>query len=104
MRAAFAFVGAAGLLARRTVAPQQFDLQVIQRIDVGKALAQRGAQQFVFGQQFALGDALEHFQRQGKFPLYAAKDAAAQRCVRHQAGIAPRYIQIGFGQDLFHIG
>ncbi|KAG1433953.1 hypothetical protein G6F55_014627 [Rhizopus delemar] len=66
----------------------QVDLQVVQRVDVGEAFAQRVLQGGVVGQQFALGQELQHGQRAGVFGADGAEDALAHGALRDQLGVA----------------
>jgi hypothetical protein len=67
----------------------QLDLQVVQRIDVGKAVPDRALQGGVAGQPVALaGDLRQGLAGQVPFGLDSGKHFLAQAHVFHQAGIA----------------
>ncbi|MNY00791.1 hypothetical protein D3C86_1332990 [compost metagenome] len=93
-----------GVLVRGAVAADQVDLQVVERVDVGEAFAQRDLQRGVVGQQFALGQELEHGERAAVFGADGAEDAFAQGALRDELGVAGGDGEVGFGQHHFHIG
>src|SRR5436853_3556013 len=81
-RAQEALVAAGG-----AVAAKQFHLQVVQRIEVREAVADRARERRIFGQQLRVpGDGEEPAPRALAFALDALEDARAQPGVGHELG------------------
>src|SRR5690606_23125900 len=96
--AAYARIGLAMAVALRGApTADQFDLQVVQRVDVGKALAQRGQQHGVVGQQVALRQQPQHGYGARVFGADLPEDALAQRAPGHQLRVARRDGEIRLG-------
>mgnify|MGYP006151880011 CR=1 FL=1 len=89
---------------RGAVALDQFDLQVVQRVEIGEAVLDRARQQRIAGQAFlGAGDGREH--AAGTFMLAgdAAEDGGAQLAVRHQSGVARGHGEVGLGEHHVHV-
>ena len=83
----------------RPVAPYQFDLQVMQRIDVRKAVPDGARKRRIGLQSLPLpGDAVECIDCRLPLGFDRCKDALAQTTVRHQLGIAGGDAEVGFGE------
>ena len=81
----------------RAVAPYQFDLQVMQRIDVGKAVANGSLKRGVVGQALPVaGDAGKRAGRTVPFKFNKLENTLAQPRVGHQLRVAARQCQIAF--------
>ena len=73
----------------RAVSADQFDLQMVQGIDVGKAMFDRPGQRSVVGQTlFVASDPLQGIGCAVPFGFYRFLDFFAQLGVLHQFGIA----------------
>jgi hypothetical protein len=82
----------------------EFDLQVIQRVDVGQSMPQRLLQSGVVFQQLLLSGDRQQVPRR-PFPLAADRreDGSAAAAVARQRRIAPADRQIGFRKHHFHV-
>src|SRR5438093_3055515 len=91
-RASRADVGVAG-----AIAAEQLDLQVFQRVEIGKAVADAALERWVVLEQRRL---LRDRQAMPNAPLVLARDPredrVAQCRVRYELSIARRHSQIGF--------
>ena len=88
----------------RTPAAHQLNLQVVERVDIGKAVANGTCQCRVVGQAvFVTGDVGQRLHRALPFRLNRAKNAFAQPGVGHQFAIARCQIQVTLGQHHVHI-
>ena len=73
----------------RTVAAHQLHLQMVQRVDVGKAVANRALQRCVIGQAILVtGDGGQGMRRAVPFGLYGRENLFAQTGVCHQIRVA----------------
>ncbi len=80
-------------------AVQEFDLQVIERVDIRKAGADRTLERGVVGQALGVaGDRGEHVGGELPFAQQRLEHFLARLGVGHQFGITLRHAQIGLGQ------
>ena len=100
-----AIVERVGGLASRTLAmsAQPFDLRVVQRIDVGKSLAQRSREDRVVSQQFAAGNDFQRRQCACVFPCNAFENPFAQCLARDKVRVAGPDFQVCLGQHHLHV-
>ena len=86
------------------VAPQQLDLQMVQRLQIRETVEHRTCQRRVVGEQVVLtGDELVHADRAPVLVDDLVEHPAPQRLVVHQLGVARGQAHIGFGQHLRHV-
>ena len=90
----------AGVGVAGAVAAQQFDLHVVQRIDVGHPAAQRASEQRISFQKLLLACDSAHG-IDGRLPLgfQPFEDRAAQRLIANQLGVARGDGDIALGQQ-----
>ena len=86
------------------VAAYQFDLQMVQGVDVGEAVAHRALQGRVAGQALLVaGDQLQRFDGALPFSLDGRENFLAQAGIVDQIGVSRSQGQVALGQHHVHI-
>jgi hypothetical protein len=79
----------AGVALSRTMAAQEIELEMIQRVDVGQALADAAGEGRVRVEELALiGDREERLARPPKLGIDAGKDGVGEGAIADQGGVA----------------
>src|SRR5438105_6629786 len=93
------------VLALGAMASQELDLQVVERIEIGEAVADRAGEGWVLCQKFALpGDRREKAPRALPLRLDAPEHVARELRVANERGVARADGEIGLGEHHVHIG
>ena len=88
----------------RPVPAQELDLQVVERVHVREAVADRATQELVIGQEvFLLFDGQQVLPRPLELAADGRKDFLAQSHIGHEFGITRGDAQIGLGHHHIHV-